>query len=80
MVTNTFVTKLTEEYNKCHEFIDHSVIKPLRFENDVVPTHQILSPLFKDDVPDVITEMLKTHCLSHFLQGHNWSKCESTKP
>lgn len=31
-------------------------------------------PLFKDDVPEVITEMLKNHCLSPLFQEYDWSK------
>lgn len=70
MATNTFVTKLTEECDKCHDFIDRGAIKPLQFEEDVVATHQIMGPLFKDDLPEVITEI----CLSPLFQGHDWSK------
>lgn len=64
MVANTFVTKFTEECGKCNDFITRSAIKTLQFEEDVVASHQIMGSLFKDDVPEVIIEMLKSHCLS----------------
>ena len=80
MAANTFVSKLTEECDKCHNFTDHSAIKPLWFEGDVVATHQILGPLFKDKVPEVNIKMLKTYCLTSLFQGHYWSKWESPKP
>lgn len=64
MATNTFITKLTEECDKYHNFIDCNAIKTLRFEEDSVASHQILGFLFTDDVSEIITEMLNDHCLS----------------
>ncbi|KAB2611497.1 histone deacetylase 5-like [Pyrus ussuriensis x Pyrus communis] len=70
MASNTFITKLTEECNKCQDFIDRNA--SLRFKGDSIATHQILGPLFKDDVPKTITEMLKAHCLKPLFHGYDW--------
>ncbi|KAM2564781.1 hypothetical protein TB2_013039 [Malus domestica] len=69
MVVNNFITKLTKECDKYPNFIDHDAIQPLRFERDMVATHQILGPLFKDEVLEIIIKMLKAHCLSSLTQG-----------
>lgn len=79
MAANTFITNLIEECDKCRDFIYHSAIMHLRFERDIIAIHQILGLLYKDEVLEIITEMLKTHCLSPLVQGHDWSKWESAK-
>ncbi|KAB2610644.1 proline-rich protein 12-like [Pyrus ussuriensis x Pyrus communis] len=48
MASNTFIIKLSEECAKCIDFIDRNAIKTLRFEGDLIHSHQILGPLFKD--------------------------------
>ncbi|KAM1331557.1 hypothetical protein EV1_043672 [Malus domestica] len=70
----SFISKLSDECNKCKDFIDQSAIKTLRFESDLSATHQILGPLFKDAVPSSIINLFKDHCLTPLLQGFNWSK------
>ncbi|KAB2596985.1 hypothetical protein D8674_038495 [Pyrus ussuriensis x Pyrus communis] len=71
MASNTFITKLSEKCAKCNDFIDRNTIQTLRFEGDSDDTHQILGSLFKDVVPKIITEMLKTHFLKPLLQGYD---------
>ncbi|KAM2227690.1 hypothetical protein ACFXTI_014469 [Malus domestica] len=80
MAPNTFISKLSDEYAKCRDFIDRSTIKTLRFEGDSSASHQIIGPLFKDNVPASITNLLKDHCLEPLIQGYDWSKWELTKP
>ncbi|KAM2698518.1 hypothetical protein EV1_037513 [Malus domestica] len=79
MASNTFITKLFEEYAKCNDFIDRNAIKTLRFEGNLDATHQILGPIFKDAVLKAIIEKLKAHCLKPLLQGYEWSKWDSVR-
>ncbi|KAM1520286.1 hypothetical protein ACFX1R_024577 [Malus domestica] len=76
----SFISKLSDECNKCKDFIDRSVVKTLRFESDLSATHQILGLLFKDAVPSSIINLFKDHCLTPLLQGFDWSKWCLTKP
>ncbi|XP_048435311.1 uncharacterized protein LOC125475023 [Pyrus x bretschneideri] len=76
----SFIAKLSEEINKCKDFIDRSAIKTLRFEEDMATTHQILGPLFRDAVPSPITDLLKEQCLTPLLQGFDWSKWTLARP
>ena len=76
----SFISKLSDECNKCKDFIDRSAIKTLLFENDLATTHQILGPLFKDTVPSCITNLLKEQCLTPLLQGFDWSKWCLARP
>ena len=55
----SFISQISEECNKCKRIIDYSVIKALRFENDLSATHQILGPLFKKPVPSPITDLMR---------------------
>ncbi|KAM1242101.1 hypothetical protein ACFX2J_033668 [Malus domestica] len=75
-----FISQLSNECNKCKDFIHRNAIMTLRFESDLNITHQILGPLFKDAVPSSITNLFKEHCLAHFLQGFDWLKWCLTKP
>ncbi|KAM2224810.1 hypothetical protein ACFXTH_018882 [Malus domestica] len=75
-----FICQLSNECNKCKDFIDRNAIKTLHFESDLNTTHQILGPLFKDTVPSSITNIFKEHCLAHLLQRFDWSKWCLTKP
>lgn len=58
MVANTFTTKIVEECDKYRDFIDCNAVKSLRSEDEAVLSHQALGPLFKDNIPEPITEML----------------------
>ncbi|KAM1639724.1 hypothetical protein ACFX13_009927 [Malus domestica] len=75
-----FISEFSNEYNKCKDFIDRNAIKTLRFKSDLNNTHQIMGPLFKDTVPSSITNLFKKHCLTHLLQGFDWSKWWQTEP
>ena len=76
----SFISKLSDEINKCKDFIDRNAIKTLRFENDMATSHQILGPLFRDAVPSCITNLLKEQCLTPLLQGFDWSKWCLARP
>ncbi|KAM2234393.1 hypothetical protein ACFXTI_012643 [Malus domestica] len=54
--------------------------KTIRFEDEPNVSHQTLGPLFKDNVPEAIIEMLKEHCLNPLFQRYDWSKWESARP
>ncbi|KAM1034572.1 hypothetical protein FF2_037537 [Malus domestica] len=71
---SSFISKLSDECNKCKDFIDRSVIKSLHFESDLSATHQILGPLFKEAVPSSIINLFKDHCLTPLLQRFDWLK------
>ncbi|KAB2595576.1 histone deacetylase 5-like [Pyrus ussuriensis x Pyrus communis] len=76
MATNTFITKLVEECNKYRDFINRNAIKSFQSEGDSSALHQTLGPLFKDNIPKSITNMLKAHCLKSIFQGYDWSKAD----
>ena len=76
----SFISKLSDEINKCKSFIDRSAVKTLRFQEDMATTHQILGPLFKDAVPSSVTNLLKEQCLTPLLQGFDWSKWCLARP
>ncbi|KAB2607144.1 proline-rich protein 12-like [Pyrus ussuriensis x Pyrus communis] len=76
----SFISKLSEEINKCKDFIDRNTIKTVRFEDDMAASHQILGPIFKDAVPSCITDLLKEQCLTPLLQGLDWSKWSLARP
>ncbi|KAM1743307.1 hypothetical protein ACFX12_013208 [Malus domestica] len=76
----SFISKLSKECDQCQKIIDRSLIKTIRFENDMSTPHQILGPLFKAAVPSTITALLQEHCLSPLLQGFNWSKWDVARP
>ena len=76
----SFISKLSEECNKCQEIIDHCALKAMRFETDSSASHQIFGPLFRKPVPTPITDLLKDHCLTPLRQGFKWSKWETSKP
>ncbi|KAM1999672.1 hypothetical protein ACFX16_007076 [Malus domestica] len=76
----SFISKPSNECNKCKDFIDRSSIKTLRFDSDLSATHQILGPLFKDAVPSSIINLFKDQCLTPLLQGFDWLKWCLMKP
>ncbi|KAM1134910.1 hypothetical protein ACFX19_044681 [Malus domestica] len=80
MAANTFITKLTKECNKCRDFVDQNAIKTFQSEGESSAVHKTSGPLFKDDVPETITTMLKAHCIAPYLQRYDWSKWELAKP
>ncbi|KAM1798878.1 hypothetical protein ACFX12_032903 [Malus domestica] len=80
MAANIFITKLIKKCNKCQNITDRNTIKTIRFEDDPNASHQTLRPLFKDDIPEAITEMLKDQCLKPLFQGYNWPKWEFVRP
>ncbi|KAM2889767.1 hypothetical protein FF1_013350 [Malus domestica] len=80
MAANTFINKLIEECSKCQNIIDRNKIKTIQFEDEPNVSHQTISPLFKDNVPEAIVQMLKEHCLKPLFQGYDWMKWESARP
>ena len=76
----SFISKLSEECNKCKDIIDHCAIKAMRFESDSSASHQILGHLFRKQVPTPFTNLLKDYCLTPLRQGFEWSKWEMSKP
>ena len=76
----SFISKFSDEINKCKDFVDRSAVKTLRFEEDMTTTHQILGPLFRDTVPSSVTNLLKEQCLTPLLQGFDWSKWTLARP
>ena len=76
----SFISKLSEECNKCKDIIDHCVIKALRFESDSSIAHQILGPMFKKHVPSSITDLMRENCLTPLRQGFEWPKWDASKP
>ncbi|KAM1884931.1 hypothetical protein ACFX14_037668 [Malus domestica] len=80
MASNIFISKLSDECAKCRDFIDRSTIKNMRFKGDSSASHQFLGPLFTDNVPASITNLIKDNCLKPLFQGYDWLKWELTKP